>query len=377
MEKLETVRGSVNSCVRAASVLLAAAAACWTPPRTVPALPAPLPAQGESVGAAEFPGVLAPRQPVEEWRIDAGRGFLGAPRVRAHVMIAAHTGRDVTVRETADGDTYWRRRFRTPITALTVADGVVYFAERASRGAVHALALENADELWTARVRQARYAPLAVGELLVFCTDTGELIALDRSTGDERWRTPLGADLAVPPATADGTITAATTNDTLFHVALDGTVSRRVALPATPSAPALVSGSMIVLPLHDRSVVFVSGEGSISSVTQLDDVVLAQPVRGAGDDVIVLTRAGQLVRIEDGIAVPLVAVGGAATRSLARVANGFVVGLLDGTVMLVDETGAVLWRHDAGGSVDEPVAAEDGALYVATRRGTLIKLVNE
>jgi outer membrane protein assembly factor BamB len=343
----------------------------------VPALPAPLPAQGAAVGAAEFPGVAAPQaQPVEAWRIAAGRGFLGAPRVRAHVMIAAHTGRDVTVRETANGDTYWRRRFRTPITALTVADGVVYFAERARSGTVHAIALENADELWTARVRQARYAPIVLGELLVFGTDTGELVALERATGNERWRTPIGAVLAVPPVSVRGGIAAATTTDTLYQVGPDGSVTRRTALPATPSAPALVSGSTLVLPLHDRSVAFVSDEPAVR-VTRLDDVVLAQPVHGAGEEIIVLTRAAQLVSVDDGIAAPIAALDGAATRSLARVANGFVVGLLDGTVMLIDETGTVQWRHETGASIDEPVAAEDGALYVATRRGALIKLVDE
>ncbi|MGH7444736.1 MAG: PQQ-binding-like beta-propeller repeat protein, partial [Longimicrobiales bacterium] len=348
--------------------------ACWTPPRAVPALPAPLPAQGEAFATTEFPDASAPENPVEAWRIDAGRGFLGAPRVRAHVAVAAHTGRDVTVRETADGEIYWRRRFRTPITGLTVADGVVYFAERASRGTVHALALTDGAEQWTARVRHARHAPVTIDGLVVFSTDAGELVAFD-NRGEVSWQTPLGGVLALAPAHAFAGLAAATIGDTLYFVAGDGSITDRAPLPATPSAPLLATQDGLVLPLHDGSIVTIENDHTLGQRVDVGDVVLAQPVHDDRGGIVVLTRAGKLWRITGRTLAPVADLASAATRSLVRVANGYVVGLLDGTVALVGDDGTVRWRYAAQESVDEPVAVEHDALYIATRRGTLIKLV--
>lgn len=356
----------------AAAVL--ALAGCWTPPRTLPALPAPLPAEGAATAASEFAEAAAPVVPAEAWRIDAGRGFVGAPRVRDPIALAAHTGREVTVRATADGALYWRRRVGSPITGLTVANDVVFFAERSSRGTAHALALADGDERWTARIRHARLAPIALDDVVVFTNDGGELHAFDATTGTHRWTTPVGATLAVEPVLVDGGIAAATISDTLYFVNADGTIPRRTALPATASAPPLATADGIALPLHDGSVALVV-DGHVARVFGVGDVVLARPVHDGRGGIVVLNRAGELWRLAAGVSTRLAQLGSAATASLTRVANGYVVGLMDGAVVFVETDGRVRWRIETGQSIDAPAALDGGALYVATRRGDLIKLV--
>lgn len=387
-EKLDSVQRRVNHATPATAreflpavrTLIAAgtaallASGCWTPPRTVPALPAPLPAEGAATAASEFAAEAAPVSPVEAWRIDAGRGFVGAPRVRAPIAVAAHTGREVTVRATADGAVFWRRRVGSPITGLTVTGSVVYFAERSSRGTAHALDLTSTEELWTARVRHARLAPVAIGDVIVFTNDAGELQAFDARTGDEQWTTPMGATLAVEPVRIDEDLAVATIADTLYIVAADGTVPRRTPLPATASAAPLATTHGLALPLHDGTVVLVSGDG-VASTFGVGDVVLARPVHDGADGIVVLNRAGELWRIAAGVSTRFAQLGSAATASLTRASNGFVVGLMNGAVMLIDHDGAVRWRVDTGQSIDAPAALDAGALYVATRRGDLIKLV--
>lgn len=343
----------------------------------MPQLAGSLPAEGAAVAANSYPDERAPQRAVEAWRIDAGRGFTAAPRVRGALIVAAHTGRDLTVRETATGALYWRRRFSNPITALTVVDGVIYFAERGTgESRTHAIALYSADDVWESRLRRARLAPVALDSSVIFSNDAGELSAHALDTGRRHWRVTLGATLAVPLLRTHDGIAAATTADTLYMLDGAGRTLQRTALPATPSAPGLVAQGGLAVPLHDGTVALLNAARSVYAQIDAGDVVLAQPVSGPRGDLIVLTRAGELRRIVGTASNTIAQLGSAATGSLSRVGDAYVVGLLDGRVLLVDDGGTIHWSFEAGESIDEPVVADAGALYVATRRGTLIKLVD-
>lgn len=374
------MHGRVNSIATGRFTLTAAAAilwsGCWTPPRAVPALPAPLPAEGAAVAANSYPAERAPDVPLEAWRIQAGRGFNAAPRVSGPVLVASHTGREITVRETSDGGVYWRRRFSNPITALTTVGDVVYFAERGTgESRTHAIALHSAEDLWEGRIRRARFAPIALDSLIVFSNDAGELRAHAQHDGRQLWQVALEATLAVPPFRTQDGIAAATISDTLFVLDSAGGVLSRTPLGATPSAPVYTGRLGLAVPLHDGTVALLASAQNVSAHVDVGDVVLAQPVPGRANDIVVLTRGGGLRRIAGGTSSLIAELPGAATGSLSRVGDVYVIGLLNGTVFAVDDTGAIRWQHEVGESIDEPVVADAGALYVTTRRGTLIKLV--
>jgi outer membrane protein assembly factor BamB len=374
------VRRSVNSLatfrVPFAAALILASIGCWTPPRAVPELAAPLPAEGAALAPNMYPDERAPESPIEAWRIDAGRGYTAAPRVRGPVLIASHTGREITVRETATGDVYWRRRFSNPITGLTTVGDVVYFAERGTgESRTHAIGLRSAKDVWQGTIRRARLAPVAVDSVIVFTNDAGELIAQSLADGAQAWSIALGSTVAVPPVRTHDGIAVVTIRDTLFVVDAAGKTVTRTVLPATPSAPPLVAHGGLAVPLHDGTLALLNAQREVYARVDIGDVAHAQPVTGPRGDLVVLTRAGELRRIAGDTSAVIVRLPGAATASLARVGDVYVVGLLNGTVLLIDDQGVVRWQHDVGESIDEPVAADAGALYVATRRGTLIKLV--
>lgn len=188
----------------------------------------------------------------------------------------------------------------------TVADGVAYVGT--TGGVMNAVRVEDGRFVWAFRAGRPIFgAALAAGDALYFVCDSGHLFALDRATGEERWRYDLG----------------------------DGRVARVLPHPAVfdwdwqAPTPVVVDGTIYV----------GAGDGSFHAV---DAATGARRWRvdGAGK-----VRTGAVV---DG----------------ARV----IFGGADHFVRAHDRsTGRELWRHDTGAEVDTTPVVFGGRVLVGNR----------
>ncbi len=131
-----------------------------------------------------------------------------------------------------------------------VDDGRAFVALES--GEVAAFALADGAPLWSAAIESA--FPLAVGEGLVFVAAPEAVVALDQTTGAERWRT-LGVAAAAAPTWHAGWLLAATGAPEIVALrAVDGAVIWREGLDGRPSGSAAIEGDRVYLPLEDGRV---------------------------------------------------------------------------------------------------------------------------
>ena len=341
----------------------------------MPAMPAPLPAyDGAAHARGDFHTESAPADPRIVWQTDLGRGFTAAPIVRTPAVIATLTGRYLSIHGAESGARYWERRFSAPLTPPVLLGSRIYFATQDAGGHVHAAELQGGSVEWRTRVRDVLFAPLVDQARTVVATAAGLIIGLDTRDGRERWRSTLNGGPAVTPpvATADGFLVA-TQHDTLVHLGSDGRVRSALPLPATPTSAPLVTGDTAVVSLHSGAIIALRLDGTPLWSARLPHPALAAPIR-IGADVFALTRNGELWRVRAGQASRVASLGSAATRSLAVVREGFLIGLLDGSLHLIAPDGRTLWKLQFDDSIDAPVAVEAGALFVPLLNGGLAKV---
>lgn len=115
---------------------------------------------------------------------------------------------------------------------VAVVDGTVFACTGA--GTVHAVDAASGDEDWSKTAAGARrQCPCAVGDLLVFGTESGDLVAVDRETGDEEWRVELTGPVAGPTAHGGHVYVGTEASPTVYAVdAAEGTIEWETAVDA-------------------------------------------------------------------------------------------------------------------------------------------------
>jgi outer membrane protein assembly factor BamB len=102
------------------------------------------------------------------------------------------------------------------------------------------------------------------------------------------------------------------------------------------------------------------------------------PLAATDGAVYLLTRTGAVWRLGPGADEPveLAAFHRAAGASLTLADDRILVGFLDGTLILLQLDGDIIWRKNMGRSIYAPVTVNQGAIYVPLRDGTVVKLVD-
>ncbi|MFH5797998.1 PQQ-binding-like beta-propeller repeat protein [Haladaptatus sp. CMAA 1911] len=207
------------------------------------------------------------------WAATLPEGGSGTPAVADGLVFVGSNDRALTTFDAASGDVEWRTKTGAPAGTPVVAGGHVYVGDRA--GTVHAFRRTDgnlrwrygqrtltslgsflSDKTWRIRAKPAVtddtvYVTTGIGEEGSVSTDAGNLIALSRSDGEERWRyeyrTRYGNyDVPRAPVVADGTVFV---GDATLHAvdAADGT--RRWRFNSgyeVVSAPAVHDGTVYV-----------------------------------------------------------------------------------------------------------------------------------
>lgn len=299
------------------------------------------------------------------WSAGVGNGVRGMPVVTDEVVVAATTDQHLFVVSRQDGSEYWRERLDGPsVSPLVSGDRIYTLSER--EGKLRVLRLEDGDKLAELDLPSVSVPATLMDEVLYLATEHGSLQALDPETERRIWETGFPDPPVAGPLVIDPWIVYAG-RDSLRLVSRG---SGR-ALRSTPLAER-IAGELA----SDGERVYATTEaGSIRAweLTTLNDAWESQgfdpfragPVLDDGSGYAV-SRTGQIIRfrLQDGAARILADIDPSVLASPVLVANGLLVGALDGTLHFLSRNGAPLWTVQLEGSIDNPVYVHAGRIIV-------------
>ncbi|MBB3232263.1 PQQ-binding-like beta-propeller repeat protein [Halomonas stenophila] len=239
------------------------------------------------VGTASGLAALDPRSGEVRWR-RFREATLYSPSVAGELAFVA--GRDGTLRavEAASGEVRWTHRFEGWVYPPALAAGVLVTGGQGA--ALTALEPATGRLLWQRPIGQELvYRPVAGRELVFVTTFAGEVLALEPSSGDIRWRyrdrvasgSPAADDRRLYLARLDGVLQ-------VLDQATGAPLARRD-LGAGVSLPLrVVAGRVVVADAASRVTVLRADDLSLVWQTTLDDALRAAP-RLARDRLMLVT----------------------------------------------------------------------------------------
>jgi outer membrane protein assembly factor BamB len=266
-----------------------------------------------------------------------------------------------------------RQVYRMPggvSAGVALGGDTIYSASDRPDGSVAAVRTTDGRQLWKRRIGFTAQPILLAGDLVVAGPRQGGVVALDRMTGQVKWRRRLAAIQARPVVQGDTLLVL--TPDSIFRLSLtDGTLLGGVRAPGPVSAPWTVTESLLLIP---------TGDGRLGAVGRHDlaprwSAALDGPplvsAAVAGDTAWVVTQPGTL------FAVPLAAPTARTVAGLGRpisappaVWNGLVLlGGADGTLLAIRPDGSTAWTLAVGRPLMEPPVALGPDLLVLGGRG--------
>lgn len=317
--------------------------------------------------------------PRPRWKVAVGRAVRGCPAMGEGVIAVGTADRQVVLLDRGTGQVLWRTRLQGTIRGgpLLDRDRLYVGTEASPDGRVYGLQLKDGRVLWSTRTGSIE-APLALDHDTLFAvTEKGMVLRLTATDGKVAWRRQLsGAVRAAPVPTSHGLIVA-TTADTLFLLdRATGEVRRRLATAgAVLGGPALGPGDdEIYIGTTGGHIVAVA----LPQLTVVWDVAAGDAIFGAPavtrDTVYALARDGTLWLI------PRANAAGARSLQLNIVttagptplARGILAASVSGEVVLVDPaSGAIGWRVQLDGPIEQPPLVRDGDLVVIGGRGDI------
>lgn len=190
------------------------------------------------------------------WSRAIDNGAYMTPTVVGEVVYVGGLDNSILALDAATGALRWRHETKDKVYGgVVVADRVAYAA--AADSAVYALDADGGALRWEVNLGDVVYAPPVVaGELLIVgLGKLGEIRALDRASGAERWRHPMADRMGSAMALADGRLYLGSYDHYLY--ALDATDGRLlwqfVTKGIVDSAP-LVADGLVYIKLPDDTV---------------------------------------------------------------------------------------------------------------------------
>lgn len=246
------------------------------------------------------------------WRVKEIGGYSSPAVVDGLVVFgdidgSAKPGGRVIALDAETGTTVWEAVTLADIySAPVVSDGRIYVQD--DEGTLYTLALDSGKEFWQARIgAQGGNGPsVSEGTVYIGGIDTGELLAFDAMTGDERWRVRLGDAVLSSAAIVGNTVY--TSSGTLAGespvgdlIALDTETGRerwRVRLPSfLNSSPAVVDGAVYIGDVSGTMSCFEADTGQTRWQTKAGTYIsLSSP--GVVDGLVYVMAAGVVVALD-------------------------------------------------------------------------------
>ena len=340
---------------------------------------APVMKLGPPRQASHWPAYLETLNPDPRplWHVDMGRGARGSPALGEAVIAVGTADRNLVLLDRASGDILWRSHLDGTVRAgpLLDEDRLYVATESQPQGRIYAVRLRDGRRLWRARTGSVA-APLTYdGEALYAGTEEGLVLRVEPERGQTTWRTHVSGAVRAGPVITPAGLVVATTTDTLYLLdRQSGSVRSRLALAGTVLATPATDGRRVYVATTNGRVVAVD----LTSWTIVWDRAAGDAVYGTpalvGDTLFVLSRAGQLWRIP--VDAPDAASSHAldivATAGPTPLASGVLVGSVSGEVLLVDPaSGAIRWRAQVTGPIEEPPLVRDRQVVVVAGRGNI------
>lgn len=191
------------------------------------------------------------------------------------------------------GKIVWQHRLKDPPGAPIIYGEQVFICSR--DGEIHCFDRWTGDSVWVHISKRSVYSTVSVdSELVVFGTDTGEIIGLDRASGERRWTFPtqgaifaqaMIADL-VYCGSADGSMYALSrsSGELVWKFETTGQIQ---------TTPVLIE-NRIVFGSDDNTVYCLdASDGAVLWQYETNGIIHASPI-GAGNTFIVANSAGMV-----------------------------------------------------------------------------------
>lgn len=314
------------------------------------------------------------------WHITLGRGVRGSPALGDAVVAVGTADRNVVLVDRTSGELLWRSHLDGTVRAgpLLDDDRLYVATESQPQARVYAIRLRDGRRLWRARTGGGGVvAPLAFdGEAIYAGTEDGSVLRLEPEQGQVQWHASLSGAIRAGPLTTPHGLLVATTSDTLYLLDRQtGTVRARLKLPGTVLATPATDGRRVYLGTTSGRIIAVDvATWTVAWDRAAGDAVYGAPAL-ARDTLFVLARDGRLW------VIPVDAPGGATSHALEIVAiagptplagGGVLVGSVSGEVLLVDPaSGAIQWRAQVAGPIEEPPLVRDRQVVVVGGRGNI------
>ncbi|MGQ0813213.1 MAG: outer membrane protein assembly factor BamB family protein [Gemmatimonadota bacterium] len=379
-EKLDAPFETVNAAVRAiiAVQTVLAMVACGPSPRPVTLTTNNgWPTTLGNARRAAFENERVPDSLDVAWDIDAGSGLRAGMIVTDSVLFVGTTNRQLFAFGTRSGRRFWNQRVEGELGSELVRSGRTLFATTAEwNGSVHARDIERGRRVWRREIGGARHSPLVEGGIVYAVSDLGRAYALRSEDGEQLWRASFAGSAAATPVGIGAVLIVTSTLDTIYRIAKrDGAIQARGHIDSSVSAPPALAGDLIILPTHGGSVLAVdTATLEVRWRVDTNAPVLAAPIVARDGTIHVINRDSEVWRITDGQGTKIVSLNGTVTTSFTLARERYVVGMVDGSVLVVAPDGRIIAQHKFNDSVAAPVAVHAGALYVPLLSGRIVKL---
>ena len=279
----------------------------------------------------------------------------------------------------------WTFQADSAIRSSPTVSGDTVFVS-AVDGVVHALEVSTGRERWRTDVGAELGAatPLAIDGQMVVGDRAGLVHALDPKTGTERWRATVDGPIAGAAADGGDSIMVATESGTAYQIdpssgemewqsELPGGVSRSIAATDDLVYCAVSGGLLVALRAHDGSIawqaeVATGGDGGTPTVA----AGLAFAATGLDTDDLETRGVVALDARTGEMRWHLPSPTGAATYTPAVVDDTAYIVSEDESVVAVDvDTGELRWSVTTGAPNDALPSVWVDSLYVGTMGGTL------
>jgi outer membrane protein assembly factor BamB len=343
------------------------------PARQESGWPAYLGNQRHDAGARE---TLNP-DPRPLWHAGVGRAVRGSPALGETVLAVGTVDRNLVLVDRTSGEVLWRSHLDGGVRSgpLLDEDRLYVATESQPQGRVYAIRLRDGRRLWRVEAGSVA-APLAFdGDALYAATEQGLVLRLEPEHGTIQWRRPLSGAVRAGPLVTPNGLVVATTTDTLYLLDRQtGAIRSQLSLPGAVLATPATDGRRVYLATTNGRIVAID----LASWKVMWDRAAGDAVYGApalvADTLFVLARDGRLWIIpvdapNDATSHTLDIV---ATAGPTPLASGVLVGSVSGEVLLVDpKTGAIRWRAQVAGPIEEPPLVRDRQVVVVAGSGNI------
>ena len=215
-------------------------------------------------------------------------------------LLASTTGGDLAAFRATDGTLVWRRQLGAPLIGAPGPALDRLFLPLADNRLV-AVQLVNGETVWELALTAPVTALLALDDQLVFGTAAKDLISVSVTRGRERWKWRVGGDMAGVPTADDKRIYFAS-RDNIVR-ALDrksGNLRWKADLAARPAGGPMRLNDLLVMPLVSSQIVgFDPASGTPTVTATAAGEIGVQPyvrlnVRQTSPELITVSREGQL-----------------------------------------------------------------------------------